>query len=271
MHLKQIEEARALASPVGWTVAAVDKSPAFVVQYVPQNGSGGALATCVVVTATGITLDVDGAVIVDGTADSCGTDGDGAFLFANYATIGALVDGINASTGGCFRAYVAACLRAQATDDLLLAIDASCIGDNGMTVYFDTSANNDATMVISGEKFVNNGPNGWMKDKYSVCENYLISASLTAGFASAGAGSVTIHSCPQNGDGTELYTAIMASATAFALAGTPDVPFMRSTTGERLVIILEDDSTGAVTAMYGTMAGKTAVLRNTHIVTEKNY
>jgi len=277
VHLKQIEEARALASPVGWGVTALDKSPAFVVQYVPENGSGGTAATCVVVTATGITLDVDDTTIVDGSADSCGTNGDGVFLFSAYTTIGALVDGINASAGGSFRAYIAASLRATASDDLLLAADASCIGANGMTVYFDNSANVDLNAVISGEKFVNNGPGGWMTDADGMCENYMISARIGLEFATNGGGTIAIHSCSQSSDGTEIFSGALTDATTtgineFGVDRGPDNPLIRSTTGQRLVIIAADDDTDDVEGLtVYTVSGKTAVLRNTHIVDSINH
>jgi hypothetical protein len=267
MYLKQILEARALASPVGWGINAVNTSPAFVVQYVPSLGTDGAAATIALIQDGAMTFLVDG--VAPAGADAIGTAGVITTSAASYDTIGELVDYINSTQA--WRAYIAAALRADGCETLQEKSAATCFTDNGLTFYWDTSAGIQHSAVISGEKFVNQGVGGYREDADGQCENYLISGTQTYTFNTTGAGVLTIHSCSQRSDGTTLFTVALANATAKPLDGTLDAPFMRSTTGQRLVIRAADDAADDIEAVAQVIAGRTAVLRNTHQVVGVNY
>ena len=107
MNLAQIEEARALASPVNWAATVgIDTAPYFVVQYVPALGTGGAAATIALVTGGDMTFLVDGAAPAG--LDAIGTAGVIDTSAATGDTIAELLGLINATSA--WRAYAVGAL-----------------------------------------------------------------------------------------------------------------------------------------------------------------
>jgi len=275
VHIDQFNEAWALAPLLTHVQSAVDKTPAMVLQYVPANGTGGAAATCQVETTT-MTFLVDGATPAG--ADVIGTSGIIDTSNASYNTLGELCDYIDGRQA--FRAYLVGALRADKCSMLLAAAANSCMGDTGLTLYFDTSDNfasitggagtgEQVSTAISGERFVNNGINGHQKDADSHCENALLYADIEATFT--GTGAVTIFSGLQGSDETLLVNDVLTSTTAKTYGATNPVDiFIKSKRKERLVV--RASTTTAFTSIQSFIVqGKTAVLSGDHFMDTLNY
>jgi hypothetical protein len=242
-----------------------------VVQYVPALGTGGSSATLAYTTGSTMTFQVDGADPAG--ADTIGnTSGELACEAASLDTMGELVDYINGRAA--WRAYLVGSLRADLSSGLLAVSASSAVYDaNGLTIYSDTSTNTGVSLAISGEKFVNNGVAGHVKDADDQCENEMLYGSFN----------VTCVSAPhlryytgKQGSTETLITAskLLVSATA-TLEGEeiPTGPFIQATRGQRLIMrcITPSAAAPAVSAPVITIAGKTAVLKNNRIVDEDNY
>lgn len=264
MYLKQIEEARTLAKPIPHVHTSVDGFPAFVVQYVPELGTGGAAATIAFVQGGSMTFLVDAAAPAG--ADAIGTAGVINTAAAGYDTVGELIDTINATKA--WRAYMVGARRATTMVTILAKTAASCLTANGLTFYLDGSETTFGAIAISGEKFVNYGPNGHVKDADDMCENSLLYLNITCGLT--GNGNLNLYSCTQLADGSALAFA-MTDDTAITKGNTNlNEPFYTAKLGERL-IVETDAATSFDDIAQWEAVGKTAVLSGTRIVTEDNY
>ncbi|MHC4464894.1 MAG: hypothetical protein ACYS30_26215, partial [Planctomycetota bacterium] len=108
MHLKQVQEARALAKPIAHVFTGVDTFPAFVMQAVPNGGTGFTAATVAFVQGGDMTILVDAAAPAG--ADAIGTAGVIDTSAAAYDTCGELMDYINSKTP--YRMYLVGARRA---------------------------------------------------------------------------------------------------------------------------------------------------------------
>ncbi len=269
MYQNQILEARALATVVPHNITVVDKSPWIQIQYVPSLGTGGAAAT--VAMAAGrdtMTFQVDAADPAG--ADSIGnTSGEVIVSGGDLNTMGEVVDHINGKSA--WRAYLIGCLRSENPDNLLVRTAASAFGDNGVTLYSDSSVSKEISIAISGERFVNNGRAGHLKDFEDGCENSLMYAAITVTCASALAlryytgkqGSAEV----QVGQDIALTTATLKEQGEAAFA---DI-FVKSRRGERLIVRAIGTESVALTVPTVHVISKTAVLANDRVVTAINY
>lgn len=263
MHLKQIEEARALATPVTHVFTDVDTSPAFSMQYNPQGGDGGTAATVALIQ------DGDMTVLVGGSAptgnDTFGTAGVLDTSAALYDTVGEFADYVNGLVG---YSCIIHCRRAQGMETILAKSATSFINATGLTFYLDASASDIMTIPISGGRFVNNGPNGMETDADGQCENQLLYVAANLGLT--GNGSMRLYSCSQSSDGGAL-TFTMTDDTALAKGGTDlDEIFFQATRGERIVVeFFAATSLDDIAQLE--VIGRTAVLKNDRIVASKNY
>lgn len=277
MYLKQIQEAWALATPVPHEQTAPDTSPAFVLQYVPANGVSSAYRAKIALVQDGDMTFTTGAAGVtavgdsNATADGIGTAGVIDTSAAAYDTVGDLLDYINGHPA--WRGYLVGALRSDGMETILAKTADWCDVANGLTFYSDTSASEHIDVAISGEKFVNNGINGHVKDVDDMCENVLLSLSVQQDMASAG--TLTLYSSSQGsspGDST-LWSAALADDTLTEKGyDQPESVWARATRGSRLIVRVAhatDIGAGAVTKFH--VVGKTAVLKNNRLVSEKNY
>lgn len=106
MNRKQAQTAQALRKAIGRRVVA-DGGVALRVRYVGAGESAPDYADAVLVSATALTLSVNG------TGDST-VGSSGALAFATYTTLGALVDAINLSSN--WEAEIVAGLRTDAVN-----------------------------------------------------------------------------------------------------------------------------------------------------------
>ena len=269
MHLAQIEEARALANPIAHNFAAVDTLPWMVVQYVPARGTSGTSASIAYIVASSMTFLVDSSTPAG--ADVIGASGVILTSTAAYDTMGELVDYINGRSA--WRAYLVGALRAD-NSSLMLAKSATiCSGTNGLTFYADSSASGEHSFAISGEKFVNNGISGHLKDADDQCENAMLYGSFNVTCASAGIG-LKYYSGEQGSTETQLGSQVtVASATAKEQGEVNwSMPFVQAVRGQRLIMrVLGLSATTSLTSPVINVIGKTAVLTNDRIVDAVNY
>lgn len=263
MHKAQIDLAMALATPYGQSVT-FSGTAAFVVQYVPSLGTGGAAATIALIQDGAMTFLVDGSVPA-GT-DAIGTAGVITTSGGDYDTIGELVDYINSTQA--WRAYIVGALRTDGCETLLAKSATTCFVDNGLSFYWDNDAGFTESAVFSGEKFVNMGKNGHVTE--TNCLNFLLGVSLNLDMASAG--TLKVYSATQRSDGTVLWSAALADATLTEKGYTePNGVWLQSTIGQRLIVrAAHATDIGTAVAKFDTI-GKTAVLDGTRIVTGINY
>ena len=268
MYLNQILEARALAPVVPHNITAVDTSPWMVAQYVPLLGTSGSSASIALIVASSMTFLVDSSTPAG--LDDIGVSGIFLLSSGTYDTMGELVDYINSKTA--WRAYLVGCLRADKSSLLLAKSATKCSGDNGLTFYGDTSASYEMSLAISGEKFINNTPNGHVTDYDDQVENSMLYGSFKVTGASAGlvltyysgkAGSTEV----QFGGTVTITTATVQQEGEESLSE----PFVTATRGERLVIRVSNSSVGAVSAPTINVLGKSVVFANNRIVDSDNY
>lgn len=268
MYTRQVEDLRSITSPVGQAIAGVDVSPYFVVQYVPSQGTGGAAATIALVQDGDMTFLVDAAAPAG--ADAIGTAGVIDTSAAAFDTVGELVAAINATQA--WRAY-ATVPYATGMESALAKSAASAFGDNGLTFFSDTSAELDIGVVISGDKFVNNGLNGFVTDVKDQCINELMYGGFQLGNAGAGAITLTIIQETQGAnDGQTLYSVVLAEDTLKLLGeASLEVPFVSGGPGKMLTVraVIAGGAADAYTKFE--VVGQTLVLTGSRIVTEKNY
>jgi hypothetical protein len=266
---KQILEAEAAASPYSQAFTDVDGSPAMVVQCVPDNGDSITAATLQVVTATGLTILINGAA----PAGTNAIGASGVVAFATYTTLGAVRDALNSTR--VYRAYLVGGLRADTSaSKLLTASAASILGDTGLTIYHDASSTDHFSFAISGERFVNNGVNGHITDaigKNGGYRNSLLAANINMGITGASP-QIQFHFEKQQG------TTVQASVTRVMVDDTleeigtenPMIPYLTAPIGYRLVGRVSVATTVDDIATFDVL-GKSADLTGAYHVTEKNW
>ena len=264
MHLAQILEARALAVTVPHVLTAADTDPRIVIQYVPDLGTGGAAATVTYASETKATFQVGAAAPAGNDAIGNST---GELLFSTYTTMGLVLDAINGTRA--WRAYLVGALRQDSPVTLITAASASCIGDNGLTLYGDTDIADSCSIAISGEKFMNNGINGHVTDADDQCENVLLYAGVNV-FAG---GDLKLYTGAQDTDEVQMGADITVALSTLKELGEANhtAAFSAANRGERLIVRFTAQTAGAFTITQFHVLGKTAVLRNDRIVDSVNY
>jgi hypothetical protein len=240
-----------------------------VVQYVPKQGTSATAATMAIAAGSDTITFTVGATTPAG-ADVIG-DTTGNILTTADATslMGEVVDKINAAQA--WRAYLVGAIRSDDAGTLQTLSSATAMGDNGITCYGDTSASMEISLAISGEKFVNNGLNGWVTDWDSQCENSMLYGSFLANGLSVNviryytgeAGSTEV----QLGSDVNTVSATAKEQGENSLAEK----YVEATRGHRLVIRLIGISNTEPSVPTIQIIGKTAVLDNSRIVVEDNY
>lgn len=267
--MEQLVEARALATVVPHNITAVDTTPWIVVQHVPSLGTGGAAATVTVAAGRDtLTFQVDAADPAG--ADVIGnTSGELDLSSSSYSTMGKLVDAVNGTAA--WRAYLVGCLRSELVSSLLVRTAVSCFGDNGRTLFSDSSVSAEISIAISGEKFISNGKAGHLKDAEDGCENSMQYASINA--TSVSLAVIRYYTGKQGSTEVQLGSDVdLVTATAKEQGeANLSVDFVTSRRGERLIVRAVAASSVALTVPVVHVLGKTAVLRNDRQVTAINY
>lgn len=267
MYDRQLQEALDRAFPVPHSVTTDDTSPGFVVQYVPDLGTGATAATAAY-DGTSMTFTTAGAAPAGN--DAIGTAG--VITLSGYTTMGALQDLVNASR--CFRMYLCGCVRADLTASAILTKTAtSCIGKNGLTFYIDTTGAIQTSKYgwafpISGEKFINNKTGGHRKDWDAQCVNVI---DYLAFQQSAATGGYLYVYEGKQGSTEEVvwkHTTVDATLKEINTSLSKELGLM-SRPGYRLIARFEGDASTTATIFNG--RGKTAVLDGTFAVTGRNY
>lgn len=269
MNLTQIEEARAIAPVVIHNVSAVDTDAWSVVQYVPDGGEGGAAAT-LTIAAGGetwtFTVDAAAPTGTDRIGAAGVIDGDAT----TYDTYGELADYINGLPA--WRMYLVGAIRTDAIKSSLAKTSTSCFGDNGLTIYSDTSDSNCFSVGITGEKFVNNGLNGHQRDVDDEVENCL----LYGGFNVTGLSVVMLraYAGKQGTTETSLFSGVtLTTATLYELgeANLSEVE-LKAPRGERLILRVYSPSAGGTLSVpVINVHSKSHVLSGRRIVDDDNY
>lgn len=280
MHIHQIEEARALAPIVIHTQTAVDTTPAFVIQYVPDLGDSGSSAGVRYTSGETMAFSVDGAAAdsgdgIYGGGDSLGS-GTPGFIWTGLAsldTVGEMYDIV--AKFAAWRIYLVAAIRADSMS-YILTQSAGTTGEEGLTFYFDSSVSAICGTAVSGEKFVNSGLNGHVKDADDECENQADYIYTKLTFSSVGT-TMKYYS----GEAGQTESLLVAGARVTTATAYEDgeanytEPYIKSARGQRLVVRTDCDSVLATsndpTAVDFKVIGKTAVLANNRIVDEDNY
>lgn len=262
MRTEQIQEALALAQPIAHNQTTSDVSPAIVIQYVPAIGGADTVGK-VKVTTQGLRFKVD-----DTTPSGANAIGNssGWILDATYTNMGQVLDQINGYAA--WRAYLVCSRRGDASDSLLSTAEATCTGANGKTIFWDTDSIALCGIAISGEKFVNNGLNGHVKDADSVCINTMLYARVTM----VSDGTLKFYSSSQAADTLLGPTFACGSASQVEIGEeNPSIGYIAAKMGERLLVLVDSATAGNGTPTEFHVVGKTAVLKNDRIVTEDNY
>lgn len=269
MNTDQVLKAVKAATPYTVNVAAADVDPAMIVQYVPQLGTGGTAATCEVTSGTDLQFLVD-------TAAPAGDDAigvAGAITEATYTTLGAMADAINGTKA--WRARLVGALRADSSDTkLLTAGPTSCIGDQGLPIYHDSSATGFVSLAVTGERFVTNGPNGHFSDDGNArcndkCINKIMSMSLNLNIT--GTWSWQYHFEKQIGTTVQAGQSItgLTDATAYTYGDANHAsPYLEAPLGYRIVVRLTGTT---VTAATCNILGKSAYVNGSHMVLTRGY
>ena len=268
-NAESIQTAHDIATPVTHNITANDTSPWMVVQHVPILGTNGTSAKCQVFAST-LTFTVDGAVPAG--KDVVGISGKFNLTLAAYDTMGELVDAINGARA--WRAYLVGAIRADTPSFLLIQANADCRGDNGLTVYSDSSNSDEWSFAISGEKFVNNGVAGHVKDWDSQCENSVNWMGLLYSGASSGH-SLKYYTGRAGDTETQLGSSQATVISTLFEQGedNPSIPWISATRGHRLVCRVANNSATSklgTTLAWNTVA-ETAVLDGSRLVSEDNY
>lgn len=268
MYDKQLEEALARAFIVPHNVATDYSSAAFVLQYVPELGTGGTASTAVFTSTTDITFTVGGTT----PAGNDDVGASGVVATSTYTTMGAMQDAVNASRA--FRMYLCTSIRSDLSAATIHAqAAASCIGVNGLSFYLDRTLQFQTSkyahgFAISGEKFINNRTSGHLTDWDAQCVNILDYLGVEA--AGATGGYLKIYQGKQGKAEDLMWQYTMADATLKEINASLSKEIgLVSAPGKRLIVRLENDNNEALTRLDG--IGKTAVLDGSFAVTEKNY
>ena len=266
MNIDQINEARALATPVPQVFTADDQFPGIVIQYVPTLGTGG--------TSASFTLANDSfQFLVDSASpagnDAIGTTGKIDTSSSTYDTMGEFADAINGTRA--WRAYLVGSLRADTSIGLLDKTSTRCDGANGTTVYIDTTDYDVHSLAISGEQFINNGKRGHVTDKADACINALMFGSflvsgdsddLTITYYTGAQGSAEV--ALTGGESITLGTATLHGEENYTQ------PFIEATRGQRLIARISTAS-AVIGAPTFSIIGETQVLSASRQVNSKNF
>ena len=164
-----------------------------------------------------------------------------------------------------------AALRASNSAHLLVRTAASCFRANGLTLYSDTSASKEVGIAISGEKFINNGKNGHVKDFEDGCVNTMLYAAITV--TSASAAVIRYYSGKQGSAEVQLASDVTLTSATKKEQGEADLlgAWIEATRGSRLIVRAIGTASTAPTVPTVSVLGKTAVLKNDRVVTSVNY
>ena len=264
-----INDARDIATPVPHVITAVNTGPWMVVQYVPKQGTEATAATMAIAAGSDtITFTVGGTTPAG--ADVIGNTS-GIILTTADATslMGEVVDKINAAQA--WRAYLVGALRADDAGTLQTLSSATAMGDNGITSYGDTSASAEISLAISGEKFVNNGLNGWVTDWDSQCENSMLYGSFKLNGLSLNV--IRYYTGQQGFTEVQLGSDVNTASATAKEQGENSLAekYVEATRGHRLVLRVIGVSNTVPSVPTIQVIGETAVLDNSRIVVEDNY
>lgn len=268
MNYKQILEAKELAQALPQAITANDTCPAFILQYVPAEGTGGAAATIALVQGGDVTFLVDAAA--PSGADAIGTAGVVDSSAAAYDTVGEFCNYVNGT-----RAWRAICLCRPETPmaNILAKTATSCLTNNGLVFYLDTSVA-DTTYIwslpITGEAFENYGLAGHKKDEDDHCVNRFHFAQVTDNFTSAA--NLYLYVFKQ-GDtsSTKVFTNALVDNTLTNIGNTsePKNPWYEAPEGYTLVVDIRSDAATAFGLLNVT--GSTVVRKNNRVVNRLPY
>lgn len=271
MYQAQIVEARSLAAVVGHNITALDTSPALVLQYVPDRGAGGLGSTSVGKAK----LTTDGIRFKVGDDTPAGLDvlpnqtSSGWLTFASQTNMGQMRDAITG--GAAWRCKLVASLRGDIASNMLAAAETVVSTANGFTFLWDSKVETliSAAIAVSGERFVNNGINGHVKDLDDHCENTINFVEMN--FVDSD-GTLTFFSASQTAD-TQIGGAFAFTGPTVTFAGKNDPAdaYIVAKLGERLIarVTFLTEAIGTPTRFH--VLGKTAVLANDRIVTDVGY
>ncbi|KKM24830.1 hypothetical protein LCGC14_1601150 [marine sediment metagenome] len=233
-------------------ISAPDTDVAFTLQYAPVNGEAGTstAATIALVQAGSMTFLVDAAAPTG--KDAIGTAGvinTGAAAFDTVGELGDYVNSLGGRTHGAWRFIIRGALRADTMSTILAKTAASAIGANGLDFYSDTSASETISQVISAERFVNNGVNGYQSDWEHKVLNQLMSFAVTQDMASNG--QVLLYEGRDGVTETLLHTLTLTDDTALSKGiDYPAVVWDQARHGYRYIVRTShatDIGAGAVT------------------------
>ncbi len=262
MRVLQQQEAYALAKPYERIVAADDTDSAFLLQYVPDKGTGGAACTIAFIQGGAMTVLVDGAAPAG--LDAIGTAGVIDTSDGDFDTVGEIVDYFNSIAA--YRAICDAAIRSDTMATILAKSAASAFGDNGLAFFSDTSASGTRTVCFSGEHFENNGKNGHKKDREDACESFISKIDINLDMSDNG--TLTIYSGRQGVAETIIHGPVtLTDATAFQknLDGLVGTFYKAAKRGERIILRCANDAgqMGSITQFH--TLGLTAVVSQKRI------
>jgi len=263
MYLKRALEAKEFADALPIAITANDTCPAFIFQYVPSKGTGGAACTAAYVQGGDFTVLVDAAA--PSGNDAIGTAGVISAAAGTSDTVGEFCNVVNGTI-----AYRAICLCRPETPmaNVLAKSAASCLTNNGLAFYLDTSVA-DTTYIWSipftGEAFENYGAAGHKKDDDDHCVNSMILARMTQNFTSAATAYLYVFKQGDTSSTQVLSKALVDNTlTEWGNTDAPTDPFYTAPEGYTLVLDIRSDAATAFALL--TAVGKTVVRKNSHVV-----
>ena len=272
MNPSQWKEAHEVAPMVHQNVVLQDTTPAMLVQFSPLLGASAvSTTTCTIALVQGgdMTWLVDSAAPTG--IDAIGTAGVISTAGATADTVGELCNVINAA-GGPHRA-ICLCSPDVPSANLLAKSAASAVTANGLVFYLDSSVADTTylhSLPIMGERFVNNGINGHIKETNII--NYFHYGQFTADFTSACTFTIKMF---KQGDTapTTLFTQAMVDATLTNIGHTanPMLPFIQGRQGYVLVAEWRSDASFDTDPTVCNIGGKSVVLDGGPIVTKVPY
>ena len=267
MNPAQLIEARNLAAVYGQSISALDTTPAITVQYSPALGAGGASSTRVgkmKITSDGFRFKVDDDT-PSGNDVLTNMTSSGWLTYASQTNMGLMRDNLNGSIA--WRCILRASLRGDIASNLLDATETVVSNDAGKVFFWDSKVETlvAAGLVISGERFVNNGRAGHVTDADDEVENSLLFLEVNHVDSDL---TLTFYSATQSAETT------IGPTTAFTAAGTatyfgnndPDDVYITATRGERLIARVTVLTEAIATPTRFHALGKSAILKNDRFV-----
>jgi len=231
------------ATQGGSIVTSALETPIVWLRYLGTAASGAT----VTVNAGGDLLFTTDGTTADTSVNTTGTI-DMSTPGASADTFGEVAGLINASTN--WQCYLLAVLPEDGTDNVFAAmteIDLSTAAkkSTGHYLFADESVSYDTGWAISGFDPTKSLTDYWNDDN---CVNYLTYAKMTCD-ASGATGSFKVYSANQTSS-TLIKSVGLAdnTATTFGNAGV-NAPFAQSKFGERLVVLVRNDQTGATDSL----------------------